>query len=68
MKRGEKGISGELPASGKEVEIPKAMHHFFFFFCFFPLGKKHWGLFHSCESPVTWMILRAGDKHRWRLF
>lgn len=67
VKRGEKGISGELPASGKEVEIPKAMHHFFFV-CFFPLGKKPWGLFHSCESPVTWMILRAGDKHRWRLF
>ena len=40
---GEKGISGELPASGKEVEIPKAMHHFFFFFLFLSPWKETLG-------------------------
>lgn len=54
VKRGEKGISGELPASGKEVEIPKAMHHvFFFFFLFLSPWKETLGV---CFTHVNHLL------------
>ena len=49
----EKGVSGELPAPGREVKIPKPRVHVlmpaFFFSCFFPHGKKPQDLSGSLE-------------------
>ena len=70
----EKGVLGELPAPGREVKIPKPRVHvlmpaFFFFPISFPMERNlSICLVHLNESPAAWMGLRAGDKHRWRLF